>query len=58
MTTFSASTSLHSGRDPQTTLIRITEVMAIVGLRSSSLILVRLKKRPHGPMHKQLRGVM
>ena len=32
MTTFSAATSLHSGRDPQTTLIRITEVMAMVGL--------------------------
>ena len=32
MTTLSAANTLHSGRDPQTTLIRITEVMAIVGL--------------------------
>lgn len=32
MTTPSAANTLHSGRDPHTTLIRITEVMAIVGL--------------------------
>ncbi|PJY96147.1 MULTISPECIES: helix-turn-helix transcriptional regulator [Pseudomonas] len=32
MTTSTTSSLLRSGRDPETTLIRISEVMAIVGL--------------------------